>query len=868
MKDVREALRMLLPRGMGPAVLSDLERELALRQSARGKRWTDTIWLARVGFTIAVRLRFAAVLRQASRAVAAFATELRLATKGLGRNPGLALAGVAVLALGVAAPTVTYSFVAAHLRPFAVPNWEELVTVSYLTRDRPSLGHPLSGDELRLLREEPRGVLHPIAGLETVTLDLSGEGGEAIQVRGARVTHDVLDVLSLQPIQGRSFGLDDADETVALVGEHLWRSRFGADPTLLGRSIRINGAPHTVVGILPDVVRFPSGAQVWVPAQWGPTGEDTPSALMTIARLPDGVPLDRADDDVRAVLAERSSQGAREDQGYFAVSRLAPRLGVSPAEDRPILLGLLALVTGLLLIASANVANLFVCRAISRRHALAVRAALGAGRARLVATHVVEAAVIATLGGIVGVLIAIWAIQGIGDVFTFDGTRWWRDMRVEPGMFWFALTLIALAALLAGLVPALRTAGGDVEATLRGDARGGGVPRLGRITQTLIVAEVALSVPLVLQAFLSIAPVLELPGSLEAREVLAAGYTLRADERSNDQERLAFHRGLVERLTERPGVTGAALVAPLPGRPGLEIPVLPTDPPPGDAENADGTSIVLATPRLFEVLGVPLLQGRELRWSDGETASLSILVNEAYVERYFRGEEALGRQLTFALPGRVEPTVATVVGVSPTLGILVADGERPDAIYLPINASLPSDVFLVASTPPGGNPLEALPEARSALAALDPDKPFHTIGTPQSLFHQQWAPLYGMAGLLGLTGLAGLLIAGIGLFAVMAFSVAGRTRELGLRIALGASEGRVMRAVLGRAALWMTQGLLVGLGLALAFRPRVAGSASLAEEPYLLPFVAAVLLATGLVAAAVPATHAVRVEPSVALRAE
>jgi predicted permease len=525
-------------------------------------------------------------------------------------------------------------------------------------------------------------------------------------------------------------------------------------------------------------------------------------------------------------------------------------------------LGWLALASCLLLVAAANVANLFVCRAIARRHAFAVRSALGAGRSRLIAMHFTEAGVVSVLGGIIGMSMTVWAIQSFSDLFTFEGSRWGRDMRVEPAMFWLALAFVTLSAVLAGLVPALRATGRNVEADLRGDRRSGGVPRLGRVSQAMIIAEVALSVALVLQAFLSTAPVLELPGTFEAREVLAAGYTVRTDEHANDSERVAFHRNLLDRVDGQANVDRVSLVAPLPGRPGREASVLPVDSP-DDEGAADGTAIVVAAPDAFEVLGVPLVEGRDLRWSDGESGSLSILVNEAYAQRYWSGEATLGRQVAVPALG-----VATVVGVAPTLGIMPARGARPDAIYVPITASPPNEPFLIASAVPGEDPMALLAEARAALASLDPDKPYHTVGTPQSLFAQQWAPVYGMAGLFGWMGIAGLLMAGIGLFAVMAFAVAGRTHELGVRRALGATRSRLIRAVLGQAGVWLTQGLTLGLALALVLRPTVPMSATLRERPSLLLLVSTVLIATGLVAAAVPALRAVHVEPTVALRAE
>jgi predicted permease len=866
MRGVQRALRRLLIKSVGPAVLADLEREIALRREARGSRWTEVLWLARVGFALAVRLRVAWTVRSGRRAFATFGTELGLAMKGLRRDPGLVLSAVVVLALGVAAPTAMYSVVDAQLRPLPFHDAQELVTVTYLTQARPSLGRGLTLEELRTLRDKP-GVLGRVAAYEQVMWDVSGEGGEPERTGGARATYDILEILGEEAIRGRGFAEDDAEEAVAILGERLWRMRFGADPTLLGRSIRLNGEPHTIVGIVADHMQFPRGAQIWVPTSWSDSvTQRGPREYATVARLPSAVQLERADEQIRRALADVTTAGPREEGGGFAVSRLAPRLG-DDARDGPIVLGWLALATCLLLIASANVANLFLCRAVSRHHDVAVRGALGAGRGRIVAMHLAEAAVVAVLGGIVGVVVAVRATQALDQAFTLEGSRWWRELQVDPGMLWFAFGLIVSAALMAGVVPALRTANGDVGEALKGDSRSGGALHLGRLSQALVVTEVMLSVALVVQASLSSVPLLDLPGAFEAREVLAAGYTLRPEERESEQELIAFHRALLDRVAARPGVTESAILAPLPGQFGWEGDVLPSGHALQEAERRDGTQIVRVSPGVFDVLGVPLLRGRDLTWADGETAAPVILVNEAYAQRYLAGQDPLGSQVTFKPPNDEAEVGATIVGVAPTLGVLSREGDHPDAVYIPIAMSLPTDAYLIVGAAPGEGPLSLLPEVRTTLASLDPDKPLHSVGTPQSLYRYQMGRFYSMAGLFGVIGLVGLLMAATGLFSVMAFTVRRRTREAGIRVALGASSVRVVWVMLAPAARRLGEGLLLGFVLALAARPRVPGAPSVFEEPGILAVVATVLIATGLLAAIVPALRAVRVEPTVALRA-
>jgi predicted permease len=783
-----------------------------------------------------------------------------------------------VLALGVSAPTVMFSILRGLAADVPVSDVDRLFYVGYTSDEQLTNGpRPLTGDELRVVQDRLRTV-GALAAYRWTTWDLGSAGSNPERITGAWVSYDLLGVLGEAPLRGRGFVVSDSEARegpVAIVDERLWRERFGSDPDVVGSEIRLDGVQHTIVGVLPAGLHFPLGANVWVPI---PTLEmASPSSTTrygTLGRLPNGTTIGRIEAELAGAMAavptaERVERGAR-----FAARRYLDRPGsMSSPEAAWLRIGLMAFVGCLLLVACANVANLLLCRAVARQQQLAVRIALGAGRARIVAHHLTEACIVAVVGGVAGLGLASGALSIFrsATVGYFDS---WIEFPMDAGVLAFAAVLIATAALVAGTIPAIQATSRDVEVTLRGDARTGGGFHLSRLSEALVVAEVALSTALLVPACYMVRSTMDLRwvGDFETQEVLVAGYTLRDDQLTSEGDELKFHQAVLERAAAQPGVVGAALAVPFPGSSGwlnVDVEV--------DVELTNGSrepvSLVRVSPGVFDLIDAPILRGRDVAWTDGVTDPPSIVVNEAFALRFFPGADPLGKEVRLRILQVGQPLVATIVGVAPPLGVTEWQGRQGEAVYVPITVggsiSGSRMPYVMLRAERGTDPLALLPQLRQAIATLDPDKPLESIGSLDALIAQERRIPRVVAGTLTSIGLAGLLMAGTGLFSVMAFAVGRRTREVGVRVALGANPGRVAWAMIRDASIQLGQGLALGLILACALAPAFPGrEGQPPRSPAIYALVVGVLLVIGLIAAAVPTLRAIRVEPTVALRTE
>ena len=619
-----------------------------------------------------------------------------------------------------------------------------------------------------------------------------------------------------------------------------------------------------VIGVLRDDLQFPAGAQVWVPLSRSGSSEEG-RHLRVLARLADGAEsFDRAAQEVAAIALESSDSepGAR-----LEVRGLQERLNAD-SSSRRVFLGMLAVVTCLLLVAAFNVTNLLLCRAVERQRDIAVRVALGAGRVRIAAMHLTEAAVIAVVGGALGVALATRAIDGFR-WGAMGRLEWWMDVRVDPPMLAFALGLVAFATVIAGVAPAIQATRGDPANGLHGAVHGGGSFTLSWLSERLVVLQVMMSAALLVQATQISATFADVgawssPNIPVEGEVLVAGHAFREGELRAPGQRLDFHRRLLDEVLDRGAVRGAGVMYPFPGQAGPESWVVPASYPDIPRYDRNGTSIVRMSPGALDVLGVSPIRGRDLSWNDARDGS-AVLVNEAYVARFFPDTDPIGERVRFIPPGDDEALTAPVVGVVPQLGLSEFFGSQPSAIYAPLAAGQLVEAHLIVRAAEGREPLEHAAGLRAAMDAIDPEKPLYSVGSLESLRRREMAMPVAIGGLFVLTGFAGILMSGVGLYAVMAFAVGRRTYEIGVRAALGASRVRVLAAVLGRACLLLAQGMFLGLLLAAGMGDRLL---FVERDPVVFGAVAVGLLAVGFVAAAAPSRRALRVEPAVSLRAE
>jgi putative ABC transport system permease protein len=813
--------------------------------------------------------------------------DVRYAFRGLARSPGFAAVALLTLALGIGASTAIFTVVdAVLLRPLPYPDPDELVRV------RPSWeGTPvarLSPAEYLDLRE-----LEVFAGVGVYafgTANLTGEG-EPERLQAAFASWGVLPALGLSPARGRAFGPEE-DETgarVALLSHGLWTRRFAADPDVVGDRILLNGNAWEVVGILPEAFLLPedlasSGpAEILLPLGIDPAATSARGShyLFGVARLAPGVSREAA---LGAVAAAGEAMVAAWPDDYprdMGFRLEAPSLADEVLGGaRPALRVLVGAVAFLLLIACANVANLLLARAEARERELTLRRALGAGRRRIFRQLMVESVVLALLGSVLGAGVAWLASAGLLALQPPDLPRI-RDVGVNGSALVFGTLLASLTGVLFGLFPALRVSREDPARSLAGGRGGAGRRRGGRLRQALVAAQVSAALVLLTGAGLFVRTLVGLlstdPG-YRTEGVLTAEVALPSARYAEQVEVSLFFDRLLARLGSTPGVTGVGAVSNLPlaaplgdlnfrieGRPVAE----------GDVSPRADWQVV--TPGYLEAMGVPLLQGRLITAADHGDAPGVVVLGRTAAARYWPEGGALGAR--FVLGGGAAPGEVTVVGIVEDVAHAELGAGPTAQMYLPHaqfrfwNGGGPVrslDLVLVSA----GDPGQAAATLRDAVRALDPELPVASVRTMEEVVAVSLARSRLLAWLVGAFAALALALASVGIYGVTAYAVGRRTRELGIRMALGAGAPRVLAMVMGEGVRTLLAGLLVGaLGALLLTRALTRGLGELLYgvvpwDPVTLAGAAALLAAVGGAAFLFPAWRATRVDPATPLRAD
>jgi len=657
-------------------------------------------------------------------------------------------------------------------------------------------------------------------------------------------------------------------ELVVVLGHRIWQDRYHGDPNVLGRSARINGQTATVVGVMPDGLRFPVAEEIWVPLRLDslelPRGEGT--TLEVIGRLKPGVTPEQANAEL-AGIAHRLETAYPEANAGVGVN-LKPYVSEFVGEEAIALLyTMLGAVFGVLLIACANVANLLLARATLRTREVAIRSALGASRGRVIAQHLAESSVLAVLGAGLGLGLAAIGARLFDDVLVAvaQGVPFWFDIGINPRVALFVVLLSGLASLLAGIFPAIQASSADFNAVLKDDSRGSSSLRLGRFSRVLVITEVALSCSLLVGAALMIKTVVQLdrfePEFL-TEEVFTARFGLFESDYPDVESRRRFYRELRQRLAGRPGVEGAAISTGLPGwgtgRDGFAVDGV------GYASEKDHprAGSVTVSPGFFDVYAIPVLEGRDFEPSDDADALQVAVVSQSFARQHLAGEP-LGKRIRSG-----ESPWRTVIGVVPDLTQLGNPDGRLDIRYEPIEQS--DADFASISVRTEAPPLSLTTLVRDEVAALDANLPIYWVFTmQQQVDNQTW--FYGLFGtLFVIFGGVALFLAAIGLYAVMAFSVSQRTQEIGVRIAIGAGTRDVILMVLRSGMAQLGIGLGIGLLGAAGFARALAFILFEVEpwDPGVFATIVGVLLATGLIATLLPARRAALIDPATSLRYE
>ena len=803
--------------------------------------------------------------------------DLRYAIRMMVSNRGFTAVAVLALALGIGANTVIFSVVNAVLLrslPFPEPGRIVMVFESDLKKQS---REAIAGANFVDWRGQNQ-VFENIATYRQDTFSLTG-GDRPERAWGVVTTASLFPVLGVKPILGRVFQPDDENRgsgRVAVISQSLWERRFASDPNVVGQKLTANGEPLTIIGVMPALFRFPEETDLWIPPRQSvpehvlrptvnmATNRDS-HYLDAIASLKPGVTLEQARADMNAVALHIQEQNPGEmDRGVSLVTLREYQIG----DIRPTLLILFGAVGFVLLIACANVANLLLARAATRHQEIAVRTALGANRLRLVRQLLTESLVLSVAGGGLGLLFAVWGIAPLTALMpaNMPGAK---DMRVDGKVLGFTLGVSLVTALVFGLVPALQATKSDLNESLKEGGRGGtaGAHR-SRARSLLVVSEIALSLVLLIGAGLMIKSFIRLeqvnPG-FETRNVLTMRLSLPAAQYPDGRRRAAFFQQVVERIGALPVAQSVAAISRLPLTPGnssrsFEIEGSPNDSS-GDGPSADYRVI---SSDYFQALGIPLLNGRAFTEQDNGDAPPTAIINETAARRYWPNEDPLGKRLRI----ESDDPWMEIVGVVGNVKHVGLDSQSKAELYMPyLKDPWPFMTVVVRSA---SNPKILADAMRNEVWAVDKDLPVPDIKTMDDLLSGSVARRRFNMMLLGIFAAIALVLAAVGIYGVMSYSVTQRTHEIGIRMALGAKQSDVVKLVVGQGITLTLIGVGLGLAGALALTRVLASLLFEVGTTDPATFIAISILLTGVALGAcfVPARRAAKVDPMIALRYE
>jgi putative ABC transport system permease protein len=798
--------------------------------------------------------------------------DLKFAIRMLARSPGFTLVAVLTLALGIGANTAIFSIVnAVLLRPLPFHDSSQLVLLreTYKGVGNVSVSYPNFLD----WRQQSQS-FSAMAVVNNVAFNLSGVA-QPENIGGYAVSPNFLALVGVRPLLGRDFlPAEEKPITapVTLLSYQLWQSHLGADPGVIGRSITLDGRSFSIVGILPPAFRLLDRTDVLVPigvfaADLTDRGERGDTDV--VGRLSPGVRLSQAAVEMNTITARLAAQYPQTNHGFGA--HLESFREAFSGDTRLAALVLFGAVVFVLLIACVNVANLFLVRGAARAREIALRQAFGASRGRLIRQMLTESFVLAFCGGVLGIFLGAWGISGLGHLLPADSVQT-MGVRMDPSVLLFAAVIIILVAFAFGLIPALQATHPDLQATLKEGGRSAtSTSAQHRLRAALAVAETALALVLLVGAGLMLKSLYHLiqvsPGFQPAR-VLYMEMDLRNDQYSKDPAILNFWQQVLDRVRVIPGVESAALGTgvPLTGnhrRSDITIEGLPT-PGPGEFPHPDRHNVSAA---YITTMGIPLLGGRNFSDADNETAPDVALINSTMARRFWTDADPIGKRFLWGHPGKDEKWI-TIVGVVADTKLYGLDNPARLEVYSPYRQLPSADMNLVVRS--AMDPASLTSAIRATVAAIDKDQPIFDIHTMQQLVDDSISTRRLTLVLLGIFSALALILAAIGIYGVMAYSVALRTQEIGIRMALGAQQKDVLRLILGQGARIAFFGVAIGLGAAAALARLLSSllfSVS-ASDPITFAAVSILLLAIALLACYVPARRALRVDPIIALRYE
>ena len=803
--------------------------------------------------------------------------DLLYALRTMRRNPAFAVTAVLALALGIGANTAIFTVVrAVLLKPLAYRDPDRLVAIT-------GGSTPARLEQIKTSARSFTGI-GAFTGQESVTLT---GGAEPEVLKAARVSASFLPILGVHPLVGRGFlAAEDSPggPAVAIISAELWQRRFGGDPRITGKTITLAAEPYTIVGILPARFQFPfPGLDLWLtqPSDWPvlqPKSRALSPFLTIFGRLKPELTLEQASAEMAVIQRQyATSHPAMLDAKPKSPVRVTPWKDQLVGTVRSVLWMLFGAVGFVLLIACANVASLLLARASARSREFAVRAAIGARRGRLIVQLMSESVLLALAGGALGLLLANGILKGITSMTAIDLPRV-GEIRLDGAVLAFTMALSVATGVLFGLVPSIGASRPDLVSVLRASGEAASSPGLKRAMLglntrgLLVVGQVAMSIVLLIGASLLMESLVRLYHSnlgFNPENLLTARISLPVLRYGTDQKVNAFFEELIQRVGSVPGIRSAAAAMTLPMTGFAGSPVQDAGKPVLKLNERPIATILIVTPGYFRTLEIPLRRGRDFTERDKDGAGRVAIIDEGLARRFWpaypHGLDPVGQHL---LIGGTDPHPAEIVGIVADVHQNIENSAWPESVYISF-AQNPLDSAMLAIRTEG-DPMRFATAVREQVQALDRDQPLSDIEAMDELVEAQLGQRRLLAMLLGSFAASALLLAVIGIYGVIAYSVAQRTAELGIRRALGAQQGDILRLVLAQGLALALSGVIIGTAGAFALTQFMKGLLFQVTptDPITFAGVALLLLVVALAASYIPAQRAIRIDPMVALRYE
>ena len=804
--------------------------------------------------------------------------DIRFGARNLQKSPGFALTAAFTIALGIGTTTAIFSTCDAMMwKPNPLPHMDTLVTV--LQRE-PGFNNdwepvtPGDVDDIRRASSSFASLTSWQGGLANI----ASSGTTPDRVSQALVSVNFFDVAGVQPARGRPFqpGEDQpGQDHEVILSDSLWRTRFAGDPQIVGRIIRLDDVAYTVTGVMPANFAFPLAADIWTPLALKPERRLSRvyQALQTVARLKPGHTMEQAAVEVNGIAERLEKAWPQTNKNRRFVVWPAIQYMVD-GYTRQYLIMLLGSVLFVLLIACANVANLQFARATGRLREVAVRRALGASRWRLIVQLITESTLISCCGAVLGLAIAYWGMHLIRNGMPPEVERYilgWQDIHLDGRALLFTLVAALGSGILAGLVPAWQASKPNLTDALREGGRGSSSGKARhRVRNVLVAGEVALAVVLLVGAGLMIRgfrTLVDTGKSMQPDTLLTLRLAI-TDNKYKEKPQVAdFYRRVLERIEALPGVQSTAAVTAMPYSPHSNWRDFTIEGRQVEPGNIPSGMYQVASPGYFDLVHVPLMAGRLLRDGDGASAPGVVVISERLAERWWKGESPIGKRIRLGEADSKEPW-KTIVGVVGNMPHNPYERTPRPEIYLPYQQE--PELWMDIGVRTAGDPLLLAPVVTGAVHSVDPDQPLTEMHTMTKSIHDRAIGLNYMAALMGVFGALALVLSAVGVYGVMAYMVSEQTRDIGIRMALGAPRGSVLAAIFRRGMLVTGIGLLVGLPLAFGLARLMASLiyGVKASDPATFIGISIALVGAAALAIYLPARRATRIDPILALRYE